>query len=128
RACHAFLGDGVRTEAGEAFAIEANAAAARLYTAGQHVEERGLAGTVGAHDAVHLAFGNGQVHLLEDHAITEAHMHTLGFEQRHHPLRNSSRSMDAPRALMARRSSTDLIMPAMPSGRNSTKATNSSPK
>ncbi len=125
---HALVGDGVGAEAGDILAIETDAAAARLDPTGQHIEERGLAGAVGAHDAVQLAFRHGQVDLLEHHAVPEAHVHAFRLDQSHQLLLKSKRSAAPPCARNAWRSSTDLTMPAMPSGRNSTSAMNSRPK
>ena len=52
RARDALAGDLVRLAAGDVLPVEADRAAARLDTAGQHVEASGLAGAVRPHDAL----------------------------------------------------------------------------
>src|SRR6185436_4582973 len=89
--------------------IEANRAARRLHAPGEHVEERRLACAVRTHDAVQFALEDREIDAFEDHAIPEAHMHTRCLDQRH-------------------RATSNLAIPAIPSGRNSTINMNSKPK
>src|SRR5262245_18081189 len=118
----------MRAEAGDVLTVEANAPSAQYHPAGQYVEERSLAGAVRPHDAVQLAFWDGEVDLLEHHAVPEALMHALCLDQGHHLLRNIKCSALLPCPRSARRSSRDLTMPATPSGRNNTRSTNINPK
>ena len=107
---HPLSGNLVRREPGEVLAAEADAAAARLDPPGEYIEEGGLAGAVRAHDAVQLALRDLEVDRLEHHAVAEAHVHALGFDQRRHRLIQSCAS------------------PAMPSGLKSITAMKSRPK
>src|SRR5688572_4452708 len=72
RAADAGGGDLVRLEAGEAAAVEAEAAAVGLVDAGEHVEQRGLARAVRADEAVDLTFANRERDLTQRLDAAEA--------------------------------------------------------
>jgi hypothetical protein len=56
-----------RPDAADVLALEAHAAPARLEDAGQHVDQRGLAGAVRADDGDEFALADRQAHAVERH-------------------------------------------------------------
>ena len=65
-----------------AAAVEVHLAPSGALQARQHVEERGLARAVGAHQAHHRARIHGEAHAVECRDPTEADDHTPSFEDR----------------------------------------------
>src|SRR4029450_8157087 len=79
------LGDRVRRLAGDLVAVEDDHAPGRLVDAGDHVEERRLAGAVRADQADDRALGDGEVYAGDGDEPAELLAHAGRFEQvRHH--------------------------------------------
>jgi hypothetical protein len=73
----------LRGARGDGLAGEQDAAGVRLVEAGQHLDQRGLAGPVLAHQRVHLAGVKAQAHALQRlHAGTEALLDAGQLQQR----------------------------------------------
>ncbi|MNR29832.1 hypothetical protein D3C85_1472450 [compost metagenome] len=71
------------------FAIEQDAAAARLVEAGQAVEHGGLAGAVGADQCHDLFFLHAQGHAVDRQQAAEAHAQVFYFKDLAAHLRSS---------------------------------------
>ena len=116
-------GDPVRGEAGDVFAVETDRAAGRLDPAGQHVEERRLAGAVRSHDAVEFALADREVDIFQHDAIAEADMDALASISAIGLLRTAGAAptcLARRIALSGRCCEGGATAPAMPSGLNST--------
>ena len=64
-ATNACVHDAVRGQGADALTIEVDLAAVDGAKAGDEVEQRALAGTVGAEQTDDLAFGDAEVHVLQ---------------------------------------------------------------
>ena len=71
-----------RIEAENVLAIEQHFALGDLviFLAGEHIAQRRLARAVAAHDGMHLASRNDEVHALEDFAIFDPRVQVADFE------------------------------------------------
>src|SRR5512138_658995 len=99
---------------------EADRARGRLHGAGDDVEQRRLAGAVGADDGADLAVLDPHRHLVERHQGAVAARHAVELEQRHDQRFSA--------AVRKRPVARPVASPQMPSGANSTKAMKIRPK
>ena len=80
-AAHAQPGDLVRGRAGDRLAFEEDVAGLVLVQAAEAVEQRGLAGAVGADQPADVAALDVEAHAVERHDAAEAHGHATHAEQ-----------------------------------------------
>jgi hypothetical protein len=74
----------VRGESGDRTVVEQDLPRGRALRAGDHAEQRGLAGAVGTDDAEDLALAQVEVDAVEGAQPAEPLGETAGLEQRHH--------------------------------------------
>src|SRR5579884_4313432 len=111
----------IRGEPGDLATVEADAARVGALQAGDGVEQRRLAGTVGTDQADHLAARDAQRHRVERREPVESHVDAAHLEQRHQPGTSSRaaasrRSATMMRTRAATRCSARRTCEAMPSG------------